>query len=197
MEEILLAIVIATWITEALLLGYLMGRRGYDAYSWTLIGVVFGPISLAIAISVAARTPQRGARFLHTGKTGVGSIDVLIGVDGSPQSEAAIRRVGSLFGGSAGRITFANVVPIDATPETETAAEAQLASARAAHPELDPSTVVLRGRPVDALRDHVTQLGYDLLAVGTRGTGGSSAILGSVATELARHAGVPVLLVDQ
>ena len=197
MGEIVLAVVIAAWVAEALVLGYVMGRRGYDAYSWTLIGVVFGPISLAIATSLAFRSPPRDARLLHTGNAGSGSVDVLVGVDGSPESEAAIRQVGVLFGEAVGRITFAHVVPIDATPETETAAEAQLAAACSAHPELDPSTVVLRGKPVDALRDYVTQLGYEVLVVGTRGTGKSTAILGSVATGLARRAGVPVLLVDK
>ncbi len=194
MGEVVLAIVIAAWIAEALVLGYVMGRRGYDAYSWTLIGMIFGPISLAIAISLAFRSPPRDARLLRTGNAGSGTVDMLVGVDGSPESEAAIRQACVLFGEAVGRITFAHVVPIDATPETESAAEAQLAAVCAAHPELDPSTVVLRGKPVDALRDYVTQLGYEVLVVGTRGTGMSTATLGSVATGLARRAGVPVLL---
>lgn len=75
-------------------------------------------------------------------------------------------------------------------------AEAQLAAACSAHPQLDASAVVLRGEPVAALRDYVRRLGYEVLVVGTRGEGKTRAMLGSVAVALARGAGIPVLLVD-
>lgn len=191
-----LAIVAGAWMAEALALGYVMGRRGYEAYSWTFLGTVFGPIAVAVAVGFVFRPPSREPRLLRRGRPRSGSVDVLVGVDGSPESAAALDRAAALFGASAGRITLARVVPLDATRETELLAEKQLATACAAHRDLDPSTVVLRGEPVTAMRDYVDRLGYDLLVVGTRGVGKSRAVLGSVATALARGAGIPVLLVD-
>ena len=50
------------------------------------------------------------------------------------------------------------------------------------------------GRPAEELQRLAVERGYDLLVVGTRGTGLSKVLLGSTATELAAHAKVPVLL---
>jgi nucleotide-binding universal stress UspA family protein len=194
--NVVLSIVAGAWMLEALALGYIMGRRGYEAYSWTLVGTVLGPIAVVIALTFVFRPPSREPRLLRGGRRGTGSIDVLVGIDGSPAAAAAVHRAGSRFGSSAGRVTLARVVPLDATRETERLAETQLAAACAAHPELEPSTVVLRGEPVAALRDYVNRLGYEILVVGTRGEGKSRAMLGSVAMALARGAGIPVLLVD-
>lgn len=55
---------------------------------------------------------------------------------------------------------------------------------------------VAAGEPIAALREDLHRLGYEILVVGTRGTGRSKAVLGSVASGLARGAGIPVLLVD-
>lgn len=195
-DNVVLGIVAGAWVLEALALGYVMGRRGYEAYSWTLLGMVLGPIAVGVALTFVFRPASREPRLLRGGRPGTGSVDVLVGIDGSTQAAAAVDRVASLLGGSAGRVTLASVVPVDATRESERVAEAQLAAACAAHPELDPSTVLLRGEPVAALRDYVDRLGYEILVVGTRGEGKSRAMLGSVAMALARGAGIPVLLVD-
>jgi nucleotide-binding universal stress UspA family protein len=93
-------------------------------------------------------------------------------------------------------VTLARVIPIDASLDVEREAAAELADARASHPQLDPSTVVLRGDPASALRDYVRRLGYEVLVIGTRGDGRTRSPLGSVALALARGAGIPVLLVD-
>ena len=196
MDGFFLVIVAGAWMVEALALGYLMGRRGYEAYSWTLIGAMLGPIGVAVAISFWFRPPSREPLMLGGGRRGSGSLDVLVGIDGSPEAHAAVRRAASLFGDGVGRLTLARVVPLDATRESERVAETQLAEAAAAHPGLQPSTVLLRGEPVAALREYVSRLGYDVLVVGTRGEGKTHAVLGSVATALARGAGIPVLLVD-
>lgn len=197
MGQVVLAIAAGMWMLEALLLGYVMGRRGYDAYGWTTVATFVGPIAVGVAIYYVRRHPSREPRVLHGGRPGAGSLDVLVGIDGSSEATAALDRVAALFAGAAGRITLARVVPVDAAPEIERTAEQQLTDARATHPELDPSTVLLRGEPVETLRDYVDRLGYELLAVGTRGEGKTRAMLGSVAMALARGAGIPVLLVDE
>jgi len=50
------------------------------------------------------------------------------------------------------------------------------------------------GSPADALGRLAEEGGYDLLAIGARGRGASKALLGSVATRLARGTGVPVFI---
>lgn len=196
MPDVVWVIVAGAWVLEALVLGYVMGRRGYEAYSWTLMAMVLGPLILPVAISYVLRSPSREPKLLRPGHGGAGPIDVLVGVDGSPESAAAVTQAVALFGPRAGRITLARVVPVGATRETEQLAEAELEAACAAHPDLDPSTVVLRGEPIAALREYLRRLGYEVLVVGTRGSGRSKAVLGSAAAGLARGAGIPVLLVD-
>lgn len=195
MPEAILVVVAAAWVLEALVLGYVMGRRGYEAHSWTLMAMVLGPLVLPVAVSYVVRSPSREPKLLRPGHGGHGPIDVLVGVDGSPESAAAVTQAVALFGPSAGRITLARVVPVDAPRESEQLAEAELDAACAARPDLDPATVVLRGEPIAALREYLHRLGYEVLVVGTRGTGGTKAVLVSVAAGLARGAGIPVLLV--
>jgi len=196
MSELAIAVAAGAWIVEAIVLGFVMGRHGYEPGLWLFVGFVFGPIAVMLALSAVLRPPAHEPHLLHGGHRRSGRIDVLVGIDGSAESAAAVGRVLDLFGDRVGRVTLARVVAIDASLDVERDAAAELAAACAAHPELDPSTVVLRGTPASALRDYVERLGYEVLVVGTRGEGRSHAPLGSVAVALARGVGVPVLLVD-
>ncbi len=196
MTQIALALAAATWGLEALVLGGAMGRWGYDMRKWTAVGLIFGPVGTAIGLGVALRSRPRKPEVLHAGHHRDGPVDVLVGLDGSPEARAGLDRAATLFGATAGRMTVARVLPLDAPPETERLARTQLASASARYPELDPSLVILRGEPVAALRDYANCLGYEVLVVGTRGHGKARARLGSVATSLARGAGLSVVLVD-
>lgn len=63
------------------------------------------------------------------------------------------------------------------------------------NPGRGPQLEILHGHPATALARCATEGGYQLVAVGTRGTGITKAILGSAASELARASRVPVLLV--
>lgn len=171
MSDWLLAVLAAAWMIEALLLGYAMGRGGHDAYRWTSLAIFLGPLAVAVAIRERLRTPSREPRLLRAGSPGPGPVDVLVGIDGSSEAIAALDRAASLLMATAGRVTLVRVVPIDATPQLERLAEAELASAAAARPDLNPATMVLHGDPVDQLRDHAGRLGYEVLVVGTRGEG--------------------------
>jgi nucleotide-binding universal stress UspA family protein len=57
-----------------------------------------------------------------------------------------------------------------------------------------PRLVLLSGRPADELECLAMDEGYDLLVVGARGAGLSTALLGSTATTLAARGRVPVLV---
>lgn len=184
------------WSLEALALGYFMGRRGYDSYAWVVIGFVFGPISLGIALFYVRQSPSRDPVVLRPGKSGPGLIDVLVGVDGSPEADGGIPSVRRLLGSELGSITVAQVIPVDATVEARLRAEQDLARVADEHSTLGVSTVLLRGEPAAALRDYAADLQCELIVVGARGRGRSASLLGSVATALAGGGTLPVLLVS-
>lgn len=189
-------VLIGLWVVEALALGFTMRMRGFDGYSWTILAAVFGPLALAVAISFLIRPPATAPRMLRIGTAGSGHRHALVGVDGSPEAEAALDRVVALFAGDLGRLVVARVIPLDASTSTATAAEAKLADLVKRHPDLTPALVVLRGEPAQALRDYAEENHFDVIAVGSRGAGFTTALLGSVASELAAASQVPVLVVD-
>lgn len=143
MGELIVVLAAAAWLVEALTLGYVMGRRGYEAYAWTAIAALLGPIAVVVAVRVLIRPPPREPRLLHGGRRGPGSLDVLVGIDGSAESLAVLDRLASQLRDTVGRVTLARVVTLDAEPESEAAAERQLAAARSTHPELGAATVAL------------------------------------------------------
>lgn len=196
-------LVFVAWVVLGLVVGWVMGRRGFEPYTWTLLGVVLGPIAVVIALAWLVRPPSWEPQLLRPGDNGGAraggrggdAVDVLVAWDGSPEAHAALRAVGSLLGDRVGRLTFARVVAFDAPPDIVQAAETELeAACDASDLGRSPSTVLLRGQPAVALKDYAHRLGYDVLALGTRGVGRSHALLGSVATALVRGAGLPVVM---
>jgi nucleotide-binding universal stress UspA family protein len=190
-------LVFVAWVALGLVVGWVMGRRGFEPYTWTLLGVVLGPIAVVIAVAWLVRPPSWEPQLLRAGDADrrTGTIDVLVAWDGSPEAHAALRAAESLVGDRVGRLTFARVVAFDAPPDIVAAAEADLGAAcESGAFGRSPSTVLLRGQPAVALKEYAHRLGYDVLVLGTRGVGRSHAMLGSVATALVRGAGLPVVM---
>jgi nucleotide-binding universal stress UspA family protein len=166
--------VLLIWLAVALTIGItlavLMGRRGHSAFEWFLIGAILGPIALPLA----------------WGR-----------IDGSPESETALRTAVEILGPRIGRLTLAGVTDFDygssqAQADTKRALERLRAMAASANVSA-PGIIILSGRPADALSERTLRDGYQLLVVGRRGRGASKAILGSTATQLA-SAPIPVLV---
>jgi nucleotide-binding universal stress UspA family protein len=195
--NVLTAVLAAGWLLEALILGVLMRRRGFDPYVWTLLGLFLGPIALFLAVSRIVSPPAADVHHVAAGHPGSGSLNVLIGVDGSPEAAAAVGRLKSLVGRPTHRITLARVAALDAPKDEEQQAVDELNKLSGAHPELDAETVVLHGTPTETLQSYAKQEGYDLIVVGSRGTGRKTALTGSVSSKLARGSSVPVLVVDE
>ena len=186
------------WLMIALGLGLGMHRQGYNGLGWGILGAVFGPLAVVVALFTFGRAvPDRN---LRRGAPGGGDVDVLVGIDGSSESREAARAAIDLFGDRLGRLTLATVESLDPTPEEQRHAGEALHAALDAL-EVDrrpgsprPAAVVLHGRPADALRDFAAAEGFDVLSIGPRGHGATKAILGSTAGALMRRSPIPVLV---
>jgi len=191
-------VVVIAWFAIGLGTSYLMARRGHDAFSWWLVGTAFGPLAVGYVLNRILL--ERGRTDRSHGAAGAssdGKVDVLVGIDGSPEAEAAAAAACALFGPRLGRVVLASVLPFDTPVWSEARRDANMALELAALrvPHVEVERVFLHGRPADELAQYATANGFGLLAVGSRGKGLSTALLGSVASRLARADGVPVLTV--
>ncbi|MDV3221820.1 universal stress protein [Intrasporangium sp.] len=203
MDGTRIALVLTLWVAIGLVTGLWMTRRGHDAW-WTAIAVVLGPLFVPIALSRVERQP----RVAETGPDGSpgsraetpGGPRVLVGLDGSEESQSALDRALDVLGDHYGVLVLAEVVSYDANEETQSEpldrARERLASAadRLGRPRVNCE--VLAGPPAEALRAYAVEEDMDLVVVGRRGRGLSDLILGSVSSELIRHSCIPVLVVD-
>jgi len=139
---------------------------------------------------------------------------VLIGVDGSPHSQAALDHVkgmpwpkGSTFVVLSASIPMIAYTVVDASgltwmqsAEEEMTAQAQALAARVEKElraaGLATESRVVKGDPRDVLVDAARSLHADLLVVGSHGrTGLAKLVLGSVAAHVVTHAPCSVLVV--
>jgi nucleotide-binding universal stress UspA family protein len=168
---------------------------------WTFLGAVLGPIVVPIVISELRRYGGVPGHVLTAGSPGTGIVDALVGIDGSPESLAALDGVIRLIGPRLGRLTLAVVMEhgyqqTTAGIEEEKRARGLLEAAAKSVSTVSAETVLLQGRPADALSRHVEREGHNIVAIGSRGRGATKALLGSVASRLARHSPAPVLIVS-
>ncbi len=189
--------VASAWLFIGVVLSLVMGRRGYYRFSWMVLGALLGPLAIALALDSWRHHEQLQPTVLAGAPAArsSGTVDVLVGHDGSPEAAAVVEAAIELLGPRLGRLTLATVVPFDVGADTVSRAAAALR--RVANLPQTPSVEleVLHGRPAEALRRRATEGHYDLLTIGTRGDGLAKAMLGRTATELARGSQVPVLMV--
>jgi len=186
-------LVAAGWLSIGLGLSLVMGRRGHDAFSWLVLGALFGPLGAVFALEARGEERIRSELVAARRSAGPGPIDVLAGVDGSPESQAALLAATRLLGPRLGRLTLATVIPYDSGADRKRSARTMLEH-QGALVGGGPRLELLHGRPAPVLMERAVDDGYDLLVVGTRGAGASKAFLGSTAVDVAEWARVPVLL---
>ncbi|MEX0755365.1 MAG: universal stress protein [Actinomycetota bacterium] len=193
-------LIAVVWVAIGSIVTFVMGRRGHDLFNWGVLGAVFGPLVIFLALDAARHEPEATApRQVRVGTPGPGPVQVLVGIDGSAESTAAMSHAIDLLGDRIGQLTLAAVIDHDAARTARpwgAAADAEraLETCAASVVAWDPETVVLAGAPGAALLQHATDKDYDLLVVGSRGHGASKAVLGSVASRLVRAPGLPVLI---
>jgi nucleotide-binding universal stress UspA family protein len=174
---------------------------GHDVRLWLALGMMAGPTSIALVVRALKDHELVRPTRIVTGRSGSGPVDLLAGVDGSPDSEAALIAATDLLADRLGRLVIAAVADFDAAfpggaEGAQDQARQDLDQARAVMAErgLNPDLVLLFGTPASALVAHARDHGFELISVGRRGRGMAGAAFGSVATQLARTADVPVLI---
>jgi nucleotide-binding universal stress UspA family protein len=192
-------LILIGWLTIGIGTAVVLQRRGHGLFGWSLLGALFGPLVVGMAIQAARGERDSRPRRVASGTPGRGGIDVLVGVDGSSESRAALRAAVELFGERIGRLSVATVVDYDAAEtgrpcEELEAARRHLDEAAALVSPLRPETLVLAGVPAQALDEYAVEQGFDVIAIGHRGAGRAERLLGSVATRMARDGSVPVLM---
>ena len=187
------------WATIGVVVAFLMRRRGHDFFVWLVLGVALGPLSVPLAVERAryhgaTEHQSRGTPTPpHTG------LDLLAGIDGSIEAMSAIDTAIGLFGGRISSLTLAIVLDWDSKDSVsgrERQAEAREvlegASANVAYDPVD--TVVLFGRPDQALKEFARTSGIELIVVGARGHGASEALFGSITRKLVGGSELPVFV---
>jgi len=200
----LVVALIVAWVLVGLLSGLWMARHGHDPL-WTLIAVVLGPLFVPIAIERVQRSPsvakfgQQGAppqrSWADTG------LRVLVGLDGSAESERGLATALRLVGPYCGLLVLAEVTHFEAAESAGStdvdAAERRLSElANGVETAGVVHTEVLAGAPGPTLRRFAEKQEMDLLVVGRRGHGLSTRLLGSVSADIIEHSLVPVLVIE-
>lgn len=134
---------------------------------------------------------------------------VLVGVDGSPESERAAHLAATIARGTGRGLIFAHVLPsIGSLPGRLEVASGQLdrevhargylesLSQRESSWGCEAATELLAGSPAEVLADRAREDDVDLVVVGHRGRGAvARVLLGSVADRLVQISPKPALVV--
>lgn len=192
-------IFIALWLTVGLVTAaWFVIRAGHSHPLWYVVGALLGP--LFIPIAVERGRPDTRAVDVREGRPvpSSGSLRVLMGVDGSPDSDRALRAVARTLTGTTGNLITATVISpdlvgADAAEEVRAVRrflDERINSLPAGLPE--PATEVVVGRPADALLEIADEHEVDVLVVGRHGL--RDRFMGSVANDLTRRSRRAVLL---
>jgi nucleotide-binding universal stress UspA family protein len=197
---VLLLILFMSFVAIGVAASIFMGRRGHNPFAWLLLGAFLGPLVIPVIAVAVHEERMHQRRKVVGGTSAAGAVDVLVGIDGSPEAEAALHAASALFGPLIGRLTLATVEDFDTagsrTPlEFERRAVGTLERVASSVEARRPSAVILTGRPADALMRHAADEGYEVIAIGRRGRGANKAVMGSTASRLTAGADVPVLVV--
>ncbi|MGS2616271.1 universal stress protein [Micromonospora sp. LZ34] len=192
---------IAVWLAAGLVTAALfVTRGGHRNLLWYLVGGLLGPLFIPIAVERGRAAPQRiDVRSRAPAPTGAG-LRVLVGLDGSPDSDRALRAVAHALTGTTSELVLVTVTDpdladLDADAEHRRARRMLDEIARTLPDELPAaSTEIVAGHPADAILAVADARDVDLLVVGRRGHGLDEKLLGNVAEDLAHRSTRAVLL---
>lgn len=188
--------VVGLWILAGLVTALWMARRGHRERTWLLLGVLLGPILAVTAYERVERRPMRLAELKSDGHP-PGHLRVLVGVDGSTESQVALDLAIELLGVCIRELVVAEVVDYDAAgsrPHACVAAARQRLTAVRSRGVQAVAFEVLVGPPAQVLARFAREHDIDIVVVGRHGRGLSKHLLGNVTEKLMREADLPVLV---
>lgn len=196
MWKVLLAV--AIWSSLGLLASLIFRRQGHNFLLFAGLGLWLGPFVILIMRSVS-REQQLKVQVLREGAMSDGWIDVLVGVDGSPESVASVELVIAMLAPAIRRIRIVSALDRETANaplafDTDNALELELRAASHAFGFDGAELAFVTGRADHALVSHAIEEGFDLIVVSCRHHRLRSRLLGSTVERLARNSGVPVLI---
>ncbi|GAA3927406.1 hypothetical protein Aau02nite_90450 [Amorphoplanes auranticolor] len=108
----ILTAVLALWVGAGLATALWMARRGHRDPLWLLSAVVFGPVLPVMTPERIQRAPRLPSAEPQQ-ESALAGARVLVGIDGSPESDAAPHAVLDLLQGRLGRLIAVEVVDYD------------------------------------------------------------------------------------
>ena len=187
------------WLLTGVITGFVMRRQGHDLFVWLALGSVLGPLVVPLAIE-NARSIKAAEQAAHAKpRPPADGLDLLIGIDGSPDSIGAAKSAIEMIGATATSVTLATVLDFEAESsetgkDAQAAAGAMLAEVASDLGYPETRTVILFGRADTALAEHARISGAEMVVVGPRGHGATEALFGSVTKHLVATGSVPVLV---
>ncbi|MGY2085667.1 universal stress protein [Blastococcus sp. SYSU DS0539] len=196
-----IALILVLWVAIGCSAALFLGRRGYRDPQWYFLGAVLGPLFVPMALERGRRehrVVERTPRADGGPPPAAGAMTVVVGVDGSAESDRALRDAAGLLPGEGARVVLVMAVDPDVVEFADDSEQARcralLADRADWFPEASPVVELVSGQPGTALLDVARQEGADVVVVGRRGRGLSRRMLGSVAEHVTHHSPVPVLL---
>ena len=157
---VMIVLGVVVWLSIPPLLSRAMRRRGYDGGSWMIVGLLFGPVGVAMAVlEVLYYVPER-PRILQAGLTAKGELSILVVLEAdspTPPATAGLAEVSPYLR----RLGLAQTLPMGGPLLDQRQAEQTLrrAAIGLAHPEI----ALLFGRPDVAIPAHAVAGGYDIV----------------------------------
>lgn len=163
-------VAVIAWLVTGAVAVAILHRRGHDTFAWAWLFLIWGPLTLPLAISADRHRPPQPAAPSHTG-----AFDALVVHDGSTEAEAALQATLALLGQHLTSLTLAAVLDFEATT-TLRGQEAQreeqhrldaLARTVGLRARAPADTIVLFGEVSHALQHFAGEHGYELIIAGS------------------------------
>ena len=174
-------------------------RAGHNFWLYAGLAVWMGPFILLVMRLVARDQEPSVIQVLRSGSDLDGWVDVLVGIDGSPESSASVTAALRTLLPAIRRIRFVAVLDHETAGspdffETDENLASELRRTADDLALINAELALLSGRADKALIAHACAEGFDLLLVAHRSNSAMSMLLGSTVQRLSRHAQLAVLV---
>lgn len=195
--QILIALLIATWLAGGAAVAVVMRRSGHDFGLWLALGMLLGPSTAFFAQERHRLDMRQGLGRIRESHTG--PFDAVAGIDGSEESITAVQTALSLLGETLNSLTLVTTLDFEASGSftgivPQSHAYSRLADV-ASKLDFEPvEMTLLYGSPAETIARLAQEGGFELIILGARGHGMSKALFGSVTAKLIGSTPVPVFV---